>query len=160
MDEQVEIPEKQDSNRNPDGTFKAGVVANPNGRPKKGNAWADIENELLSAAGIKLEITNIVIDKDTGAPLRQVSKIDLAIGESKTIRHAITIRQIQLALSGDNVAINNLKNYDIGMPKQSVNHTNNGDKFDSVQHVWNMVNPDTKAKLEELEKSANEIAAQ
>lgn len=28
------IPEKQESNRNPDGTFKEGVSGNPKGRPK------------------------------------------------------------------------------------------------------------------------------
>lgn len=30
----MEIPEKQEEIRNPDGTFKQGVSGNPNGRPK------------------------------------------------------------------------------------------------------------------------------
>ena len=35
-------PEKQDNNRNGDGTFKKGESGNPNGRPKKGLAISDI----------------------------------------------------------------------------------------------------------------------
>ena len=35
-------PEKQENNRNDDGTFKKGQSGNPNGRPKKGFAIADI----------------------------------------------------------------------------------------------------------------------
>ena len=35
-------PDKQDNNRNGDGTFKKGESGNPNGRPKKGLAISDI----------------------------------------------------------------------------------------------------------------------
>ena len=35
-------PEKQENNRNGDGTFKKGKSGNPNGRPKKGFAISDI----------------------------------------------------------------------------------------------------------------------
>ncbi len=42
----MDSPDKQEKNRNEDGTFKPGKSGNPKGRPKKGLAIADILNDL------------------------------------------------------------------------------------------------------------------
>jgi len=110
-----EMPNITAENREPDGRFAVGNPGGP-GRPPRGQAWADIRNEILSASKVKLSIT--VPDKDG---MNRTRVFDLAVGEEKTIRHAIIIRQTQNALSGDNDAIRDLMNREEGMPHQAVN---------------------------------------
>tara|TARA_R110002020_G_scaffold65193_3_gene172267 strand:+ start:3148 stop:3483 length:336 start_codon:yes stop_codon:yes gene_type:complete len=66
-------PEFQAENRNEDGTFKKGTSGNPNGRPKKGFAIADI----LETIG------------------------DTAFNGDKTLKEAILEKVYQNALAGD-----------------------------------------------------------
>jgi hypothetical protein len=113
-----EMPEKQQEIKNPPHRFLPGESGNPAGRPKKGNAWADIRNDLLSASKVKLSIT--IPDKDEREGFDKTRIFNLAVGEERTLRHAIIVRQIQNALSGDNDAIRDLMNREEGMPRQAV----------------------------------------
>ena len=66
-------PAKQENNRNEDGTFKKGMSGNPNGRPKKGFAIADILDELG----------------------------DRVVGENKTLKEMVLEKVYDMALAGD-----------------------------------------------------------
>lgn len=49
----------------------------------------------------------------------------------------------------------------LGMLHDKVDHTTKGKEIHpKIEHVWNVVNPETKAKIEELNTKADEIAAQ
>lgn len=102
-------------NHKPNGDFAPGNNANPLGRPKKGNAWADIREELLSASKIRLSLTSS--DKDGNDRTRI---LDLSTDAEKTFRHAVLVRQIQNALSGDDDAIRDLMDREEGKPRQAV----------------------------------------
>ena len=116
MDDEQEKQATNKPARDPEtGQLLPGNTANPAGRPKRENAWASIRNEILSASKVKLSIT--VPDKDG---MNQTRVFDLTVGEEKTIRHAIIVRQAQNALSGDNDAIRDLMNREEGMPRQAV----------------------------------------
>jgi len=78
-------PEKQDNNRNGDGTFKKGQSGNPNGRPKKGFAIADIldsigdtnysgDKTMKEAILEKVGATEILLTKLTSPIFCQLSK--------------------------------------------------------------------------------------
>jgi hypothetical protein len=48
---------------------------------------------------------------------------------------------------------------DDGTEFDSLNEAQKGFKTEpSIQHIWNMVNPDTKNKIQELDRCTNEIA--
>ena len=151
MDEE---PKKLDENRRPDGTVLPGTVLNPTGRPKKGNAWADIRAELLSASKIKLTLTSP--DKDGNDRTRI---FDLRCGEEKTFRHAIVVRQIQNALSGDDDAIRDLQDREEGKPRQSVDL---GGQKDNPLMIGDPYTPEEMAAMElalrEIESGKNETA--
>jgi hypothetical protein len=113
------IPEKsadKRTERDGQGRFLPGNNANPNGRPPKGDSWADIRRELLAASKIKLSLTTP--DKDGN--FRQVT-FELSVGDEKTFRHAILTREISKALAGDMFAIADLMDREEGRPRQSVN---------------------------------------
>jgi len=124
MGEEQEKQVENKPERDEHGHLLPGNTANPAGRPKKNKAWKDILDELLGASEVKLFLT---VGKDEKAEKKEII---LSIGEEKTIRHALTVRQIQLALSGDMDAIKDLMNRDIGMPKQAIDHTSQGERID------------------------------
>jgi hypothetical protein len=113
-----EIPNKSDTNRRADGTFMPGTVHNAKGRPKKGNAWADIREELLSASKIRIALTTP--DKFGNERTRLFS---MKTDEEKSFRYAILVRQIQNALSGDNDSIRDLMDRQEGKPRQTLDHS-------------------------------------
>ena len=111
--------EKPANNRDETGRFLPGAPSgNPAGRPKKGEAWADIRDELLSASAIKLALTTPGKDGNKSTRI-----FDLTVGEAsekKTFRHAILVREIQNALAGEAASIQDLQDREEGKPRQSI----------------------------------------
>ena len=85
--------------------FKAGESGNPNGRPKKGNTWKDVANELLDAKIINLEMV-----LTTGA------KKIIRLESNKSFRHAVIIAQINAAMKGNVQAARELADRTEGKP--------------------------------------------
>jgi hypothetical protein len=124
MDETTETGGNQ-AGRGPDGKFlpgnhegeetqfSPGVSGNPKGR---GDAWADIENEMLSATSIEEKID--FLDKD-GQP--QTKIIKMSMGEKRTFRHGLTARKIQMGIGGDLAAMQDLEDRERGRATQSMN---------------------------------------
>ena len=139
----------RDDNHMPNGKFAPDNHANPSGRPKKGNAWADIRNELLSASKINLSLT--IPDKDGN--FKQVV-FELGVGEEKTFRHAILTREIGKALAGDIDAIRDLMDREDGKPRQAVDLGGQQDnplvtsdvfKFQIIDPINDINKPETSA---------------
>jgi hypothetical protein len=70
--------------------WKPGQSGNPKGRPKKGEAWADVANELLDSNEI-----NITMKLANG----EVKHLNLEA--DKSLRHAVIIGQIKEAMKGN-----------------------------------------------------------
>ena len=97
------------SNRTNEGKFKPGISGNLKGRPKKGDAWADIANELLASRSIIITLTN-----SKGEKKKQHLKT------TKSFRHAIILSQIKAAISGDTRAQKELVDRSEGRPAQTI----------------------------------------
>jgi len=104
-----------------------GVSANPAGRPPKGHPWVEIIDELLACSKIVLTVDKIENvsrtrnGKKMKACMMQTSRLlDIKSGDKKSMREAITCREIELALSGDMDAIKDLMDRNIGKPRQYV----------------------------------------
>ncbi len=87
--------------------WKKGQSGNPKGRPKKGNAWADIANELLNSNEI-----NIKMKMTDGSTKR------LNIEADKSFRHAVIIGQIKQAMDGNVQAAKELADRTEGKSKE------------------------------------------
>ena len=89
-----EIVDKQSSYNRIDNLkgkgWKPGVSGNPNGRPKKGEAWADVANELLNSK--EIDITLKMADG-------KVKRLNLE--SDKSFRHAVIVGMIKEAMKGN-----------------------------------------------------------
>ncbi len=81
-----------------DTQFKPGESGNPKGRPKKGDTWADILEEISER--------KIVVDKDTGKKL--------------TYKEAVAIVAFQEAAKGNTLMFNAIMNRMSGYPKHRI----------------------------------------
>jgi len=90
------LPIKSVENRRLDGTFGAGNIANPNGRPKKGQTLTDCMREYLES---KNTTTGVVRKEEF------VAKV------------------AKMAFDGDATALRLIWNYLEGMPKQETKFT-------------------------------------
>ncbi len=81
-----------------------GESGNPKGRPKKGNAWADVIAEVMDQ----------VAEDITGKPKDR----------QRTVRQAVVHRIASLAIGGDVRASQWLADREIGYPRQSVEINN------------------------------------
>ena len=70
--------------------WKKGQSGNPKGRPKKGEAWADVANQLLDSNEI-----DITMKMSNG----KVKNLNLEA--DKSFRHAVIIGQIKQAMDGN-----------------------------------------------------------
>jgi len=84
-----------------------GEVRNPNGRPKKENAWADIYNLILDSQKVKMEVLSKSGDVET-----------IELTEKNTIRYGIGIALSREALKGNVNAARELADRTAGKPKQ------------------------------------------
>ena len=87
--------------------FKSGVSGNPRGRPKKGNAWADVANEILGAKSIVMTIIS-----ENGKTK------EMSLGCNKTLRHAVIFAQVNAAMKGNVQAARELADRTEGRPNQ------------------------------------------
>ena len=83
--------------------FKPGQSGNPAGRPKKGDTWADMLEEVS-------EREEVVIDKKTGKRI--------------TYKEAVAIRAFQEAAKGNSLMFNAIMNRMSGYPKHRVEQYN------------------------------------
>ena len=107
--------ENQSNNKggNPD-WVKGMPSPHPEGRPKKGNAWADIYNEVLDSHEIELRL------KDRKGNEKEIY---LRTENNRTFRYAITIGLIKAAMNGDVSAARELADRTAGKPKQTIDYT-------------------------------------
>jgi len=99
--------------------FKKGEPsANPNGRPKKGNAVADAFNDLLDAKGAKMEYY-----------LSERGSRTITIDTPETIRKALALVVMRKALDGDLCAVKEVYDRTGGRPAQAVDVTSKGDSI-------------------------------
>lgn len=70
--------------------WKPGQSGNPKGRPKKGEAWADVANDLLDSNEIDITM------KTTSGKVRKLN-----LETDKSFRHAVIIGQIKQAMDGN-----------------------------------------------------------
>ncbi len=93
--------------------WKKGVSGNPKGRPKKGEAWADVANDLLDSKEI-----DITMKTSDGKTKR------LNLGADKSFRHAVIIGQISAAINGNVQAARELADRTEGKAKETREVTN------------------------------------
>ena len=89
--------------------IKPGEVRNPKGRPKKGDAWADIYNNILDSDEI-----NLIIKRGDE---KEEIKIET---EQRSMRYALGIALLQAGLDGNVNAIKELSDRTIGKAPQTV----------------------------------------
>ena len=87
--------------------WKPGESGNPNGRPKKGEAWADVANELLNSK--EIDITMKMAD---GKVKR------LSLESDKSFRHAVIVGMIKEAMNGNVQAARELADRTEGKSKE------------------------------------------
>ena len=87
--------------------WKPGQSGNTKGRPKKGEAWADVANDLLDSSEI-----NIKMKMTDGSTKR------LNIEADKSFRHAVIIGQIKQAMDGNVQAAKELADRTEGRSKE------------------------------------------
>ena len=93
--------------------WKPGESGNPNGRPPKGEAWADVANELLNSK--EIDITMKMAD----------GKVKQLILESdKSFRHAVIVGMIKEAMNGNVQAAKELADRTEGKSKERREVTN------------------------------------
>ena len=93
--------------------WKPGESGNPNGRPKKGEAWADVANELLNSK--EIDITMKMAD---GKVKR------LSLESDKSFRHAVIVGMIKEAMKGNVQAARELADRTEGKSKEIREVTN------------------------------------
>jgi hypothetical protein len=93
--------------------WKPGESGNPNGRPKKGEAWADVANELLNSK--EIDITMKMAD---GKVKR------LSLESDKSFRHAVIVGMIKEAMKGNVQAARELADRTEGKSKERREVTN------------------------------------
>lgn len=125
--------------------FKPGVSGNPGGRPKLGSAWKDIIHDMLGASKIDMVIKYPPDSKRRRH--KQVLKID--VENKKSFRHALTARQIELALAGNTEALKDLIDRDLGRPQQFIDHTTNDQPL-NVTYNFEGKSPEDLRKIREL----------
>jgi len=112
-----EIVDKQSSYNRIDNLkgkgWKPGESGNPNGRPKKGEAWADVANELLNSK--EIDITMKMAD---GKVKR------LSLESDKSFRHAVIVGMIKEAMKGNVQAAKELADRTEGKSKERREVTN------------------------------------
>lgn len=81
-----------------DTQFKSGESGNPKGRPKKGDTWADILEEVSERL--------VVINAETG--------------EKITLKEAVAIKAFQEAAKGNSLMFNAIMNRMSGYPKHRI----------------------------------------
>tara|TARA_R110002012_G_scaffold168118_2_gene331529 strand:- start:173 stop:550 length:378 start_codon:yes stop_codon:yes gene_type:complete len=112
-----EIVDKQSSYNRIDNLkgkgWKPGVSGNPNGRPKKGEAWADVANELLNSK--EIDITLKMADG-------KVKRLNLE--SDKSFRHAVIVGMIKEAMKGNVQAARELADRTEGKSKEIREVTN------------------------------------
>ena len=112
-----EIVDKQSSYNRIDNLkgkgWKPGESGNPNVRPKKGEAWADVANELLNSK--EIDITMKMAD---GKVKR------LSLESDKSFRHAVIVGMIKEAMKGNVQAARELADRTEGKSKEIREVTN------------------------------------
>ena len=105
----MENPDKQENNRNPDGTFKEGISGNPKGRPPGPSLTEAIKKRLK----------------------------ELSPDNKRTVLEWMADNILQDALDHDNTMRKLLWNYVDGMPHQSVDlkHDISDNLFDLINNA-------------------------
>jgi hypothetical protein len=93
--------------------WKPGESGNPNGRPKKGEAWADVANELLNSKeiGITMKLADGKVKR-------------LSLESDKSFRHAVIVGMIKEAMNGNVQAAKELADRTEGKSKERREVTN------------------------------------
>ena len=101
------------------GRFLPGNSCSP-GRPRKGNAWSQVYNQILDSD--KIEISLRSVDKQGGMVLKKIIlKTELDDGrQAPTIRYALACAVVAEGLKGNIKAIQELADRTVGKSVQSI----------------------------------------
>jgi hypothetical protein len=97
------------------GSWIKGQSGNPNGRPRKGNAWTDIINEIMEAREVNVKYKTLNAE---GQPVERAMKV-AAVGSQRNIRQLLAVNMIHKALEeGDVGTMKTLIEHEVGKAMQ------------------------------------------
>jgi len=127
------VPVKQENNRKRKPTPSAwvkGQSGNLAGRPKKGNAWTDIINEVMEAKAVNVKYKTLDFE---GKAIVKELKLD-AVGTHRNIRQLLAVELVSRAMDGDISATKTLIEHEVGKAVQtSLNANFNPDDLPEIK---------------------------
>ena len=96
------------------GSWVKGQSGNPGGRPKKGNAWTDIFNEVMEAKSAHV----VMNTPDAEGKLKRTEININAVGTKRNIRQLVALKIVDQALKGDTTAQKIIIEHEVGRPMQ------------------------------------------